>query len=89
MSDLPRSQYKYGGKYLHELSHVELLEAVEGLWNAKNEECSKARGERDGLKALLTSSLPVHTLWRAFAENAMLFIGVAFVAYSLGMNHAH
>jgi hypothetical protein len=87
--NLPRSQYKYGGKYLHELSHAELIETVDGIWNAKNEELSKAKGERDGLKELLKSPLPIHSLWRSFAENAMLFIGIALIAYSFGAQHAH
>lgn len=81
---LPKSKFRYGGKYLHELTHEELLEAVTGIWDAKNEEVAKLKGERDGLRQLLSSPLPIHSLWRGCVENAMLLGVVLVLAYLAG-----
>lgn len=81
---LPKSKFSYGGKALHELSHEELLEAVNGIWDAKNEEIAKIKGERDGLRELLSSPLPIHSLWRGCVENAMLLGVVIVIAFLAG-----
>lgn len=81
---LPKSKFKYGGKPLHELSHEGLLEAVDAIWDAKNEEIAKLKGERGGLRQLLSSPLPIHSLWRGCVENAMLLGMVALIAFLAG-----
>lgn len=86
MSQVKESKFSYGGKNLGTLSHDELLEAVEAIWQAKNEEIARHKAEAEGLRALLKSPLPIHTLWRGFAENATLLMFVAFAAYSMGAN---
>lgn len=81
---LPKSKFKYGGKALHELTHRELLDAVSAIWDAKNEEIGKLKAERDGLRQLLSSPFPIHSLWRGFADNAVLLIWIGFIGYLLG-----
>jgi hypothetical protein len=84
---LPKSQFKIGNRPLHELSHIELLEAVNDIWEQKNKAINTVEAERDGLKKLLNSSLPVHSLWRTFADNVMLMGYIALLAYLAGGHH--
>jgi hypothetical protein len=84
---LPKSQFKLGTRPLHELSHVELLEAVSDIWEQKNKAINTVEAERDGLKKLLSSSLPVHSLWRTFADNVTLMSYIALLAYMAGGHH--
>lgn len=81
---LPKSRFSYGGKPLHEISHEVLLDAVNGIWDAKNEEIAKLTAERDALRRLLDSPLPIHSLWRGCIENAMLLGLVLVIAYLAG-----
>lgn len=83
-TELPKSKFTYGNRKLHELSHAELLEATEALWNTKNEEIAKIKAERDGLRQLLSSPLPIHNLWRGFADNAVLLSWVIILAFLIG-----
>ena len=79
-----KSRFKYGGQYLHELSHPELLEAVDAIWSRKNDEIETLRAQNKGLELLLKGPWPVHQLWRSFADNAYLLVFVGLVAYLLG-----
>ena len=85
--ELPKSKFSYGGRKLHEMSHAALLEAVDGIWEAKNEEIGKLKAERDGLRTLLTSNLPIHSLWRGCVENASLLAAIGVIAYLAGVSH--
>jgi len=80
-----KSQFQYGDKALHDMSYDELLDSVEGIWDSKNNEIAKLDAENRGLRSLLQSPLPIHSLWRGFAENAMLIVAIAVIAYLAGV----
>lgn len=79
-----KSKFSYGGKNLSDLTNSELLEAIAVIWQSKNDEIAALKATEKALKKLLESPLPIHSLWRSFGENAMLFICIAMLAYSLG-----
>lgn len=81
---LRASRFKYGETPLDELSHAELFEAAETMWRQRNEDVARVEAERDALRALLKSPLPIHSLWRGCVENAMLLAMVAVMAYLAG-----
>lgn len=76
---LPRSQYKFGGQRLDELSHENLLEAVESLWSSKNDEIRKLTAERDVYMNMLNGKFKVHSLWRQFADNALFVVALILI----------
>ena len=84
---LPKSNFKLGSRRLDELSHVELLGAVNDIWEQKNKEIRTLEAERDGLRNLLKSPLPIHSLWCRFAENAYLLTWFAVIGYLVGVVH--
>ena len=68
-SKLPKSKYQIGDKMLHDLTHEELINAVDDLWDQKNKRIREIEAERDGYLKVLSSSFPIHSLWRSCIEN--------------------
>ncbi len=71
-----KSKYQYNGKNLSDLKAHELLEAVDGMWSAKNAEIQALEAIIEAQKHLLYSS---HNLWREYADNVLLVLWVMAV----------
>jgi hypothetical protein len=81
-----KSKYSYGGKTLDTLNKSELLGAVEAMWCQKNEKIAELEATIKAYEALLKSNLPIHSLWRSFAENSTLIICLSILGYLVGVS---
>lgn len=76
-----KSQYSYGGKSISDLSHEELLEAVEDIWTHNKNIVTEANAKQRAYEDLLKSPFPIHAMWRSYAELVWFSMWIIFLIY--------